>query len=175
MTTSNAPFSTAAMFVATGVWRKVSKEFCHMKKVLMCLLLAAAVVTCGSTLYAQMPEGAGPGGPPRRGPMTTEQRLQHLTKALNLTEEQQTKIKPILENESQQLQALHQDTSVAQQDRWPKMKAIRDNTTSQITPILTPDQQKKYEEMTTRHAPPSGVMGQAPPPGGAAPQEAPPQ
>jgi periplasmic protein CpxP/Spy len=148
------------MFVATGVWRRVSKEFCHMKKVLMCLLLAAAVVTCGSTLYAQMPEGAGPGGPPRRGPMTTEQRLQHLTKALNLTEDQQTKIKPILENETQQLQALRQDTSVAQQDRWSKMKAIRDNTTSQITPILTPDQQKKYETMTERHGPPPGGMGQ---------------
>ncbi len=132
-----------------------------MKKVLMCGLLAVAVVTCGSTVYAQMQEGAGPGGgAPRRGPMTTEQRLQHLTKALNLTEDQQMKIKPILENETQQLQALHQDTSIAQQDRWPKMKAIRDNTTSQITPILTPDQQKKYETMMERHGPPPGGMGQ---------------
>jgi protein CpxP len=171
MTSSNSPVSMAAMLVATGIWRRVSKEFSHMKKVWLCGLLAVLVACSVSTLYAQMPEGPGGG---HRMPMSTEQRLQHLTKALNLTEDQQAKIKPILENESQQMQTLRQDTSVSQQDRWPKIQAIHDSTTSQIRPILTEEQQKKYEEMTAHHAAPSGVMGQAPPPG-APPQASSPQ
>jgi hypothetical protein len=39
------------------------------------------------------------------------------------------------------------------------MLSIRDVTTSQIKPMLNPDQQNKYEEMMARHAPPQG-MGQ---------------
>ena len=42
------------------------------------------------------------------------------------------------------------------------MRQIRDTTTSQIRPILNPDQLKKYEEMTARHAPPPGGAGQGP-------------
>jgi hypothetical protein len=91
--------------------------------------------------------------------MTTDERLQRLTQALNLTDDQQKKIRPFLENETQQLDALHQNTALTGQDRRDKMLSIRDVTTSQIKPMLNPDQQNKYEEMMARHAPPQG-MGQ---------------
>ena len=73
---------------------------------------------------------------------TVDQRLQRMTQALNLSDDQQQKIKPILENESTQMQSLRADTSLSQEDRMAKMKQIRENTSSQINPILNADQQK---------------------------------
>ena len=67
-----------------------------------CLLLGAMAVF--PQQQAAPPQG---GGQWQRGQMPTpEQRLQRMTQALNLTEDQQAKIKPILENESTQMQGL---------------------------------------------------------------------
>lgn len=113
---------------------------------MVCLLLGAMAV------FAQdQPAPPQGGGGWQRGQMpTADQRLQRMTQMLNLTEDQQAKIKPILENESTQMQTLRSDTSLSQEDRMAKMKQIRESTTSQINPILTPDQQKQYAEMTSR-------------------------
>lgn len=147
-----------------------------MKKAMMCALLSLAMVCCGTTLFAQTQDNSnpgpttqgpmGPGGMHHMGPMSPDERLQHLTRMLNLTSDQQTKIRPILENESQQMQSLRSDTSMSREDKMTKMRSIRENTMSQITPILTSDQQKKLQEMQSRH------MGHQ---GGMAPQGAPPQ
>src|ERR1700756_5230794 len=59
------------------------------------------------------------------GPMTPENRLKMLTEKLNLTEDQQAKLKPILEDESKQMKALHDDTSLAPEDKHAKMKDVR--------------------------------------------------
>ena len=65
-------------------------------------------------------------------------RLEHLTKTLDLSPEQQAKIKPILEQAKPQMEA-------ARQESKQKMQAIRENTTAQIRPILTPAQQQKFD------------------------------
>jgi Spy/CpxP family protein refolding chaperone len=177
MTTSNAPVSTAATFLATTAWRRVSKEFYRMKKVLICALLAIAMACLGTALYAQdtmgQGQGMGQGGPGgmHRMPMSPDQRLQRLTQQLDLTSDQQAKIKPILEQDQQQMQAVHEDSSVSQQDKWGKMKQIRQSTDEQIKAVLNPEQQQKFAKMTERRGPPAGGMGQ----GGTLPQQAPPQ
>ena len=180
MTTSNAPVSTAATFVATTAWRRISKEFYRMKKVLICALLAITVACLGTALYAQdtMSQGQGMGqGGMHHMQMSPEQRLQRMTQQLNLTSDQQQKIKPVLEQEQQQMQTLHGDTSMSQQDRMSKMQQIRQGTNDQIKSVLTPDQQQKFAQMNERHGPGGmghGGMGQdgmqAPPPQ-AAPQQ----
>src|SRR5215471_12236528 len=105
-----------------------------------CLLLGAMAV------FAQdAPAPPQGGGGWQRGQMpSAEQRLQRMTQALNLTEDQQAKIKPILENESTQMQSLRSDTSLSHEDQRAKMKQLRESTSSQINPILTADQQKQY-------------------------------
>jgi hypothetical protein len=168
MNTSSAPVSTAALFVASGAWRRITRELCRMKKAILCALLGIAILSCGSALYAQMPPGPNAGHRPGK-PMTTDERLQRLTQALNLTDEQQQKIRPILENETQQLSALHQNTALTGPERRDKMLSIRDTTTEQIKPILTADQQTKYDQIMTRRAPPPGEgqgasQGQGQPP-----------
>ena len=62
--------------------------------------------------------------------------VEHLTKELDLTKEQQDKILPIIEDKHQRMEALHH-----------KMKEIRDDAMGKIEAELTPDQQKKWKEM----------------------------
>src|SRR3954470_15280946 len=66
--------------------------------------------------------------------------VEHLTKALDLTPEQQAKIQPIFDQAKPQIQA-------ARQESKQKMQAIRENTMAQIRPILTPAQQAKFDAM----------------------------
>jgi len=122
------------------------QELWTMKKSLFPAVLALLLI--GSmAAAAQAPGGQwGPGGQPP----TADQRLQRMAQALQLTGDQQEKIKPILESEASQMQELRANTSLSQEDRMAKMKEIRANTTSQINPILTPDQQTKYAEMMSR-------------------------
>ena len=164
MTTSNSPFSTAAILVATSAWRRVSKEFCKMKRALLCALLAVAVACCGTALYAQQDNmgqgqmGQGQSDQGQMGPnaghrgmmMSPDQRLAHLTKMLNLTPDQQQKIKPMLEQEQQQMMTMHQDTTMSQADRMTKMHQLRQTTNDQIKSVLSSDQQAKFTQMQDR-------------------------
>jgi len=112
-----------------------------MKKSYSLVFVLAFMLLATLAAIAQAPGGQPP---------SVDQRLQRMTQMLDLTGEQQEKIKPILESENTQMQSLRDDTSLSQQDRITKMKQIRENTVSQIDPILTPDQQKKYAEMMSR-------------------------
>ncbi len=172
MTTSGSPFSTAALYVAAGAWQTVAKEFDRMKRSLVCALLAGAMACCGTALYAQQ-DTMSQGGPPAgHHMMSPDQRLQHMTKMLNLTADQQQKIKPILENESTQMQSLHQDTSMSRDDRMSKMQQIRQGTNEQINGVLTPEQQQKFQQMQAQQR---EHMGHGAGAGQAQPQQAPPQ
>ena len=64
----------------------------------------------------------------------------HMVKSLNLTADQEAKVKPLLDQARPQIIAIHKDA-------MQKTQAIMDNTMSQIRPILTPDQQKKFDAM----------------------------
>src|ERR1700690_307770 len=99
------------------------------------------------------------------------QRTAELTKKLKLNSDQQTKVQDALQSEHSQMESLHQDSSLSQQDRRAKMMEIRKTTDSQIRGLLDADQQKKWDEMQAkreqwmqnRHGgPPNGGSG-APP------------
>ena len=70
--------------------------------------------------------------------------LEQMTKALDLTAEQQAKIRPIIEQARPQLAAIRQESR-------QKIKAIRDNIRSQIRPVLTPPQQQKLDAIHKAH------------------------
>ncbi|MGB8768246.1 MAG: hypothetical protein WCC92_01420 [Candidatus Korobacteraceae bacterium] len=142
-----------------------------MKMKLMYAALMFAVLAGSSAVYAQMGQEQGGGQWGHGQPMTADQRLQHMTKQLNLSDAQQQQIKPILENEEKQMQALHQDSSLSQQESRSKMMQIRQSSSEQIKPILNADQQQKYEQMMSRQGHHGhGGMGQSQPQGEAPPQ-----
>ena len=64
--------------------------------------------------------------------------LEHMTETLDLTPEQQAKIRPILEQAKPQIAAIRQESR-------QKIKAIRDKVRSEIRPFLTPSQQQKLD------------------------------
>ena len=78
---------------------------------------------------------------------SVDSRLQMLSDKLNLSDDQKTKLKPILQDEASQLNALKSDTSMTSQQKMDKAKEIRASHKSQIDTILTPDQQQKWQQM----------------------------
>jgi protein CpxP len=107
------------------------------------------------------------------GPPDPAERTKELTKHLNLTPDQQTKVLDIFQSEHSQMETLHQDNSLSQQDRHTKMMDIHKSGDTQIRALLDSIQQKKWDEMQAKqwghnghHGPPQGQGGdqQAPPP-----------
>ena len=70
--------------------------------------------------------------------------LQGITKQLDLTSDQQTKVQPILDAAKPQLAAIHQEA-------MQKAKGVIDSSLSQIRPLLTADQQKKLDAVQKAH------------------------
>jgi Spy/CpxP family protein refolding chaperone len=66
--------------------------------------------------------------------------IEHLTKALNLTADQQAKLQPIVEKARPEIIAIHKEA-------MEKMQKVMDNTMSQIRPLLDKDQQKKFDSL----------------------------
>jgi Spy/CpxP family protein refolding chaperone len=115
------------------------------------LAFAAGLMVIGQpcralqTAPAAQEHGAMGGSP--MGPMTPEARLKMLTEKLNLTEDQQAKLKPILEDQAKQMKALHDDASLAPADKQARMKELHDSSIEKLNAILTPDQQAKWKQM----------------------------
>ena len=103
-----------------------------MNKTLITLLAAGAVATTGFAV------AHGGHGGMHRNP------LDNMTQSLNLTPDQQAKVQPIIDQAKPQLIAIHRDA-------MQKAKAVIDNAMSQIRPMLTPDQQKKADDMHKAH------------------------
>jgi hypothetical protein len=110
----------------------------------------------------------------RHGMPDPAQRTKELSKHLNLTADQQTKVLSIFQSEQSQMEAARQDTSASQPDRHAKMMDLRKTTDTQVRALLDSNQQKKWDEMQARrqqwghHGPPEGGDQQNPPP---APQQ----
>ncbi|MFZ0138119.1 MAG: hypothetical protein WAK89_13715 [Candidatus Sulfotelmatobacter sp.] len=85
------------------------------------------------------------------GPPDPAKRTAELTKELNLTSDQQTKVQDALQSEHSQMESLHQDSSLSREDRHTKMMDIHKSTDDQIRGLLDPTQQKKWDEMQAKH------------------------
>jgi len=131
----------------------------------------AAAQSADSPSNTQSPAQGNPGW--HHGPPDPAQRTQELTKKLDLTADQQTKVQDILQSEHSQMETLHQDTSLSQQDRHAKMMEMHKSTDAQIRALLDPTQQKKWDKMQAKreqwgqghhHGPPDAGSQPTPPP-----------
>jgi Spy/CpxP family protein refolding chaperone len=103
-------------------------------------LVAAGAIALGGFVVVQAQPGSGGGGRWHGHGFG----LQRITEKLNLTSDQQTKIQPIIDGAKPQIAAIHQEA-------MQKMKTVMDSTVSQIRPLLTPDQQKKLDDIQKAH------------------------
>ena len=84
-------------------------------------------------------KGGGRGG---RGQMSPEQQIARLEEAVGtLTAEQKTKITAVYEKAAKDMQA------VPQEERRAKMQEMMAATRKEVRALLTPDQQKKFDDM----------------------------
>ncbi len=119
----------------------------HLSRIAALTLgLAIAGVACaqaqdssGSTAPAHSPEG--------RRTLDPQQQLQHLTKQLQLSADQQAKIGPILQQRDQQIQALRADTSLSHSDRRAKLMSLAQDSSKQIDAVLTNAQRDQLKAM----------------------------
>ena len=109
-----------------------------MKRNLLAVMAAGAIALSGSIItQAQAGPGAGCGHGHAFG-------LQGITDKLNLTADQQTKVQPILDATKPQIASIHQEA-------MQKMKTVIDGALSQIRPLLTPEQQTKFDAIQKAH------------------------
>lgn len=88
---------------------------------------------------------------PMAGPPSPQQHLDHLSLMLNLTDDQKTKIKPILEDTTAQSESIRKDASLSQQQRFAKLRELHEKNMAQVRGFLTPEQQTKLDSMNKRH------------------------
>jgi protein CpxP len=102
--------------------------------------------------------------------MDPERVLKMLTKKLSLTDDQQAKVRPLLQAQADQVNALHDDASLPDDEKREKFRAIRQSTFKQIGDVLTPEQKGKFKDMRPAHdkgsPPPPPADGPPPPPPG---------
>ena len=82
---------------------------------------------------------------------SADQHLQMLSEKLNLTDDQKAKLKPILQDQMQQMKTVHEDSSLSEEQKQAKMKSIHESLHNQINAVLTPEQQAKFKQMRQEH------------------------
>jgi Spy/CpxP family protein refolding chaperone len=103
---------------------------------LIAALALGSLLACTTITSAQDAKDGKKGGR-----MTIEQRMERLTTALTLTDEQKPKIKAVFEETAKKMQAIPQD------ERREKSRTLREEETKQIKAILTAEQGEKYDKL----------------------------
>ena len=110
-----------------------------MKRYLLTLIAASAIALAGFIMVQAQPQPGGDGRGHGKRFM-----VERLAQDLNLTSEQQAKVQPIIDQTKPQIAAIHREAR-------QKTKAVMDSMVSQIRPLLTPDQQKKLDDIQKAH------------------------
>jgi periplasmic protein CpxP/Spy len=69
---------------------------------------------------------------------------------LNLTDDQKAKLRPIIADETQQMDAARNDASLTPDQKAEKINQIRQTASPKIRAVLTPEQLQKLAEMQQR-------------------------
>jgi len=83
----------------------------------------------------------------RQGPMSTDDRLALMTKQFNLTDAQQAKIKPILEDSEKKMEDLRSGSNNSRGAMRAKVLEIRQDTNKEIRGQLDDKQKEKFDKM----------------------------
>ena len=131
----------------------------------ICTLALSGCMAIAMSAFAQdgsmqqsngsMQQGSMQGGHHGGGMMNPDQQLAHMTKRYNLTSDQQSQLKPILQDHQQEMMQLRSDSSMSKQDKMAKMQSMRQDHMSKVESVLTADQKTKFEadqaKMEQRH------------------------
>lgn len=115
------------------------------------LLLAGALLLASLVAVAQSAPAAHPaqnGGTP-----SVDEHLKLLTEKLNLSDEQQAKIRPGLEQMDAATRKIMHDDSLTREERLAKVRAARMAADKKLREILTDEQKKALDQLEQGHHP----------------------
>src|SRR4051794_12678063 len=118
-----------------------------MKKFILTLSLAA-LTAAPLTVRAEDPKPerpkreGGAGGGPGGGRFNPEERLKRMTEQLTLTQEQQDKVKKIMEDGREEMGKIR---DLPEDQRRDKFREFMQGQNEKIMAVLTPEQQEKYK------------------------------
>jgi hypothetical protein len=98
---------------------------------------------CGALLGALLVVGAACAQPPARTD-ALEQRVQLLTRELDLNAEQQQAVRGILRGQREAVKQIWQDPAISPAERAPAVRLLGERTADRIRAVLSADQKKKY-------------------------------
>ena len=82
-------------------------------------------------------------GPPHSGDVPDRMR-EHMRRTLGLTAEQEKKIAPIVEATSAKLETIRVETA-------ERVRTVMEDSKKEVAPFLTPEQQKKLDQLESEH------------------------
>ena len=137
------------------------------------LSVALALSLTGALAFAQTatPPDSSP-GPAYKGHYghhrghNPQQEAAFLSKKLNLSADQQSKLEPILADRDQKIATLRSDTSLTQDQKKEQFRAIHQNMKQQLSSILTPEQMQQMKSFRGHHGGHQQGQSQTPPPSG---------
>lgn len=121
----------------------------RIKQVHWLALLAAAsgLLLFGTTSPSQEKTEAKPGPRPDAKTLVAQMTLKQMSRDLALTEEQKTKIKPILTEECDKMAVIQDDQSLSPVEKSTKCKECQADCRVKLKPILTAEQEDKWEQL----------------------------
>jgi hypothetical protein len=131
-----------------------------LKRGLFAVTLSALIAAASVSALAQdnqsndqqsAPAGAQPDHGQGHHHFDPAKRTEMLTRQLKLTSDQQPKVLEILKSEQSQMESVRSDSSASQDDHRSKIMEIRKGSSDQIRALLDSNQQKKWDEMQSRH------------------------
>jgi protein CpxP len=121
------------------------------KHSLLALSLAGLIYAAPAFAQTAAPDQSAPNAQQQQwhghGEMDPAKHTEMLTKKLNLTPDQQTKVQEIFKSEQSQMESMHGDSSMSRDQRHTKMMEVHKTSADQVRALLDPTQQKKWDEM----------------------------
>ena len=128
--------------------------------------LAMPAVVAMLALVGLATPGLAQQGPPQgRGMPSVDERLAGMTEQLQLTEDQATKVRPILEKQDRQRQELFETYGGDRETMRAEMRKLIEEGDRELAGVLTEQQMKKHLEQRQqrmRQGPPGGRQGGPP-------------
>ena len=121
-------------------------------KLMRLISLLAACLFAMAALAQQTPPAQQSGEHKHGGHMgpgtgSTDDMMKDLTAKLNLTADQQTKIKSIMDENHQQMRATMNDQSLSKEDKHAKMMSMHNSVHAKVREVLTDEQKPKFDAM----------------------------
>jgi periplasmic protein CpxP/Spy len=116
------------------------------------LLLLGVAASLG---VPALPATASPGKalPQTENHRMMRDKLQEAVNELNLTDDQKGKLKDVFADAKTKRDSIANDSSLTQDQKKDKMKALHDDTMSKVNDVLTPDQRTQLKDkLAAAHA-----------------------